>query len=281
MQRKETAMAKKKVRKNSISSTKLYTFVWLGLTILLFLVVAQWSNAPSIPLEGATAVLTLIGTVAVGIERTIEASWDGVSLFRGKAWAKAALDQLEKFTQDLNEQMAPFHTRFEEAMAKIEQEYAKDKAKLEDAKKALETVQAQISQFQTIAPNIESINKAAAQANTAIAAVQGKYPEVDQVCTVGQVLINATTDFGASFKDNPGRRLISLMLGMFLGLCIVGPLWLDIFLAALGTTLPDSNLLPHAGVAITGLVIGLGSGPTHTLIRTLEEIKNKRQAANG
>ena len=261
-------------------TTKMWIFAWLGLTLLLFLAVAQWSNKPSVPIEGATAVLTLIGAVAVGIERAIEAGWDGVKLFRGQSWAKAALGRIDSFTRDLDKEMKPFQAEFDKALAAINEKYARAPEELAAAKEKLDELQKKLTEFQTMAPNMQAFSLATSGTNKIITELQDKYPEAVKVCGIGQEMLATTTDFWASFKDNPGKRLISLMVGMFLGLCITGPLGLDLFLAALGTTLPDSTILPHAGVAITGLVIGLGSGPTHTLIRTLEEFKIKSQANN-
>jgi hypothetical protein len=131
--------------------------------------------------------------------------------------------------------------------------------------------------------------------------------------------IQGATDFLATFKDNPGRRLLSIYAGCVLGLVVAGLLGLDVFRAVLdepagGATaqvaryasapgrpeaaaadehhgigdwpgsawdwLREATDFEHIGVALTGLVIGLGSNPTHEVIRVLQEYKKTRKSGN-
>jgi hypothetical protein len=82
-------------------------------------------------------------------------------------------------------------------------------------------------------------------------------------------------DVVATFKDNPGRRLISIYVGAVFGLLVSGMLSLDLFAAALQrpTATIGPSWLPHLGIVLTGLVMGLGSNPTHEVIRAVQEFK--------
>jgi len=56
-----------------------------------------------------------------------------------------------------------------------------------------------------------------------------------------QAIVSAT-DFAATFKDNPARSLISLSVGMVLGLLLAGVVGLDIFAAINETSAADGAL---------------------------------------
>ena len=89
-----------------------------------------------------------------------------------------------------------------------------------------------------------------------------------------QLTAKALTNFLDTFNDNPARRLISILLGCIIRVIAAGALSLDVLQATLGTT-PFRNV----GTAITGIVIGIGANPTHELIKTLQETKQRRRTA--
>jgi hypothetical protein len=80
-----------------------------------------------------------------------------------------------------------------------------------------------------------------------------------------------------SLADNPGRRILSIYLGALMGLVVAVILGLDVFAAVLGTV---STGLKY-GVAATGLVMCLGSSPTHEVIKVLQTIKQNQKAGVG
>lgn len=105
---------------------------------------------------------------------------------------------------------------------------------------------------------------------------------IDHAAAVASAAAGDLQSFIATFKDNPGRRIVSLCGGGILGLGTAACLGLDLF-AALGKT--DNSAatygLTHGlHVALTGLVIGLGAGSTHELIRLLQESKDTRKGLN-
>ena len=105
-------------------------------------------------------------------------------------------------------------------------------------------------------------------------------PDLEQALDTANAAINGLQDFLATFKDNPGRRLLSIYLGMVLGLGIAGVFGLDVFQAVLQTPGEPNNLLVDGRVILTGLMIGLGSNPTHEVIRSLQEYKEGRKGSN-
>ena len=77
------------------------------------------------------------------------------------------------------------------------------------------------------------------------------------------------SQFVGSVADNPGRRIISLYAGVAIGLIGSFVVGLDVFNATIGTTAGTGADSLKWGVAITGVVMGLGSAPTHELIKAL------------
>jgi hypothetical protein len=112
---------------------------------------------------------------------------------------------------------------------------------------------------------------------------------------------NRAADIAASFSDNPARRVLSLMAGSILGIAVASFMGLNVFLAILDAP-PDARAEPpavdaptgidagicddggpaaclngRAGVLVTGMLIGLGSSPTHEVIKALQ----RRRGYNG
>jgi hypothetical protein len=70
---------------------------------------------------------------------------------------------------------------------------------------------------------------------------------------------------------------------------IAGVVGMDVFQATLSPEAVGAaqaagqsaaRLFPYVGVAVTGLVIGFGSDPTHQVIEVLKEYKKARKAAS-
>jgi len=77
------------------------------------------------------------------------------------------------------------------------------------------------------------------------------------------------------FKDNPRRRRRSFFARFVVGMAIAGVTGLVVFETVYETPIPldQGTYLHHAGVVITGLLIGSGANPTHEAIRLLQEAK--------
>jgi len=84
----------------------------------------------------------------------------------------------------------------------------------------------------------------------------------------------------SAFSNNPARKLISLFAGAILGIVLAALTHVDLFRAS---GIADTQLGPFQwGVAITGVVMGLGSNPAHELINAITQFKiRQRQAVPG
>ena len=91
-----------------------------------------------------------------------------------------------------------------------------------------------------------------------------------------------SADFLAGVRENPGKQLLSIWAGTSIGMVVATALGIDVFAAILGPETVDvSGVQDPLGIVITGAVIGLGAGPTHELVRVLQEVKKSRRASNG
>jgi len=108
--------------------------------------------------------------------------------------------------------------------------------------------------------------------------------DADRATKVANTAIGGLQDFLATFKDNPGRRLISIYLGAILGLLVAGFFGLDVFAAATRSvstaTTASVSTCPRFMVLLTGVIIGLGSNPTHEVIRAVQEFKKGQKGEN-
>ena len=100
--------------------------------------------------------------------------------------------------------------------------------------------------------------------------VRAAFNDASQVAT-------GALDLVAALKDNPGKKIISLLIGAALGLIAAGFVGLDLFAAA-GAALPGGEDF-KVGVMITGLILGLGSNPTHQVVSVVTDAAKARRSA--
>ena len=253
--------------------------VALILLIAGILLTAWLSEEPNIKFASSTVVLSVIGASAVGIERVIEMIWTFIGLVGGVRWPLGSVvTEAQKLVTQLDEKLTPAYKKASQTIDKVAQANNWTQDKIDAAKNELSNLQANLDSIKTLAlydPNIQQMVTTASQG---ILAIQKTYPELENMTNIANLAVSDVTDFISSFKDNPGRKLISLYLGAFIGLGLSGFMGLDMFMAALETTSGPSDF--HLGVALTGVIIGLGANPTHEVISILKEMKLSRKAKN-
>jgi hypothetical protein len=259
------------------------------LTVILFFLVALCPVAPNNGFTGTAAVLSMITAVAVGIERIIEAFWTIIGMTKGAFWPLNLInEQVNGMVNNLDDKLRPVYEEAEKAMNELAEAEKWTTEKLAEAKKELDELKARTTQLKALAPDNQRVNMIAASAFQSISLLEKKYPQVVRNAEVAHQAIVGVSDFVATFKDNPGRRLISILLGMILGLLVAGVVRVDVFLAASGsapgavsqTTLFGTTVGVYWAVAFTGLLMGLGSNPTHEVIRAIQEYKKTRKSDN-
>ncbi len=254
--------------------------VALAFAILLVFQVDQPANAG---FTNATAAISFITGAAVGIERTMEAMWTTLSGFLGNYWPLNVVNkQVLALTTELDNSLKPFH---EEAIKQVEEakKIATDpviKKRLEDAPADIQRLKNRFDELRNLVPGNQRTQLLAAAAAQNVSYLEEKYGDIlldlKAAAAVADTAINGVQNFLSTFKDNPGRRLISIYLGAILGLAIAGMFSLDVF-KALDVTY---NGNAHVPIVLTGILIGLGSGPTHEVIRVIQEFKEKRKGEN-
>lgn len=243
------------------------------------------SNGNNSIFKESAPVLTFIGSAAVAIERLIEAVWTFIGGVAGTYWPLNLINkQVNAMVGELDSAIKPV---YEQANAAIDELAKAGKLVGDDIQKAKDEVAAlekRFNQFKNELPqDNERVQLLVATASQHADYLKKKYneaaPKIDQAKSIADASINGLQNFVASFKDNPGRRLISIFLGVILGLVVAGYFRLDLFQAIL--TPPTDWPKEHIGyIILTGIVIGLGSSPTHEVIRAVQEYKKSKKGEN-
>jgi hypothetical protein len=242
------------------------------LLLVLTLFVAIALPPPKVNPQNAAAMLTLITAGAVAIERTIEALWTVVGA-NGKPWwpFTEVGNRVKDLLNTLDANLAPLRNEAGNIVGNVE-----DAAAMAREFPNLSQADWLISNLATLGPSNRRARDLAKAAS--ISAQWFKDTRAQQnirdAAEKVQFTAKTLTNFLDTFNDNPARRLISILLGCIIGVIATGALGLDALQATLGTT-PFRNV----GTAITGIAIGLGSNPTHELIKTLQETKQRRRTA--
>jgi hypothetical protein len=247
--------------------------------LAIFFAVSQTATTAAAGGEAA-GLLALIAAAAIGIERVIEGFWSVMGQLKNSWWPlnemAARVGALET---DVNGRLTDVYANVEAVIKASGRTGEWVDSELAKARTEIDSMQRRIQELQGLAPGNQQINLFAATALQNIAMLEQKYPDIKASVGVANQAIAGLTDFAASFKENPARRMFSLLAGAILGLILAWVLRLDVFSAVFGST-PQAPLLPYVGVALTGLLIGLGSGPTHDVVAVLQEVKKLRATQN-
>jgi hypothetical protein len=106
------------------------------------------------------------------------------------------------------------------------------------------------------------------------------FGKVGTMSEIAGTALSGLGDFLGTFKDNPGRRLLSIQIGLLAGLFVAAVGGLDV-IAGVQNQGATAALAPATvgGIVFTGLLMGLGSSPTHEVISTLQQYKQQGKAA--
>jgi hypothetical protein len=242
---------------------------------------------PAAPNKGfindAGAVVTFVTLASVGIERILEGFWTFIGLTKGTFWPFTAFSlQITNLSSELNQTLSPFYQQLMQLIDEAKTANNWTDQQYNSAKKQATDLQASVDQIRTLAPGSPQATARASAASQLISAFQKQYPTLDTLATFANESISSLANSIVTPVDNLGRRFISLFLGVALGVVVTGVLRLDlvstIFQSSIGG-LPF-NLKFYWGVIVTGVVIGLGSNPTHEAIRVLQEFKNNLKGQN-
>jgi hypothetical protein len=213
----------------------------------------------------ASAALAIITGGAVAIERILEIGWTIVDLTKGSDWPSGP--EVKK----INEYVVWIIKRVDD-FATTEPKW---QGITEQAQTMIGKLQDTAAKLATVTSN-DDLSSAAALVDRQITELKARFPELSNQQGLNQMVNEvsmATNDLKSyldTFSDNPTRKVISLFAGSIIGMVAAYLLWLNIYQAAIG----GSTTAPSYWVPITGLVIGLGSNPTHEVIQAIKQYKS-------
>jgi hypothetical protein len=228
------------------------------------------------------ALFAVLAGSALGIERIIELGWTAVSLGVGAWWPITNVsNNVNELVNSFTSAIKPFYDQAETLIEKMRNGNDEAKARAAQADEVLAKIKEEIGNLQGMSlPQfhvlISAIGARTSQLQVLVKEAGELSPLVDQTLDVISSLVG-------SFKDNPGRRLISLFVGIIIGLPVAAAIGLDIFqVPATEVATTEANEISYTtiGVIVSGLVIGLGSNPTHEVIKLVQEAKRKFKGDN-
>lgn len=250
----------------------------IATALLAVVVVVVWIAADDTTggAANAAATLALIGFTAVAIERVIETGWTVFGGVLGSYWPlKQVSKQVDALVTQLNAALEPLQDDIGGAMNGVSAAANAVAASKATANAVLGQLTAQLKQLEGEPrgnQRARAISRVAARYVEQAKVIMGEAaPAIAPV----QSALDALQGEVDSLTDNPGRRLISLYLGVILGIGVAYAFDLNLFHAALAGGATGEKYL-----ILTGVVIGLGSNPTHELIRAIQEYKKSQKSSS-
>lgn len=276
-------------------ASKTVRYVWLGLVLLLTVcgftagLLADSGDGSNAGFADATAVIVLVTAIAAGVERIIEVIWNTVDRKSGAGgwWPLSevvgTLKLVEKSTNELlGPPLADVKSLLDQGKDLADDgsditDRARDAA--ERINERLEATKNAIENAQVLAPGSARFAALARAGDdfTRDALLIAREAQIQSdklekaLADVADGLAEAT-DIVAGFSDNPARRSMSIALGVSIAMLVAGYLQLNLFVAILGAETPG-DLIGWKGVLATGIVMGLGTNPTHEVIKALQRRK--------
>jgi hypothetical protein len=264
--------------------------------------VIAWFIAPAnanLGFKDSAAVLAFISLAAVAIERTIEGFFGLMAGRFGQWWPlKAVKVEFDTFEAKTNETLGPVVRQTVDELTAAKDLAGQSKDEVARIQGLIDRVDAeQVRLSARLADATTKLNPGSERlalvgdVNTAMTTfLHGIHTQSATYTTGAQALLATTGEAAdrasaiiASFQDNPARRLASLLLGASLGVLVAAGVGLNLFAATLvgpdGSTRDLPQLVAGTfGVVLTGIVIGLGSAPTHEVVKSLQTYKDSRTA---
>jgi hypothetical protein len=267
------------MKTKDLSEKRTYLIILIvstSILVIVALLIAQFSRNPNTLTKDATQYLGLITIIAIGIERVMEGFWTVIDVYKESWWPRNLKASIEEFTSGLGGGIPSFVAAIDQTINNVNTNVL-DANKIGQAKEDLKALGDKIKELEKATTDIKNVRRVLGASTQILKSVETKYPKIIETTDGLHEILTQTSDFLDTFKDNPGRRLISLYFGALIGVILAGILGLDVFIVAMGPASASSNLFPYWGVALTGILMGLGSSPTHEVIRAIQEVKNSKK----
>jgi hypothetical protein len=262
---------------------------------ILALVIAP--AKPNVGFSDSAAVLAFVSLVAVAIERIIEGLFVVLAGPLGEWWPfSLAKNEFDRFETQTNDLLGPIVNQTISELDGAKAVGSKSQAEIDAIDSQIEMLRADQTR---LSQRYAEVTAKLAPGSSRLARVGEINTEITKQLTavhtqfsasIGQArtLLSAATETAdratlilSSFKDNPARRLASLALGTSLGMLVAGAVGLNLFLATLVTAEGSTSALPamvsgSLGIVMTGIILGLGSAPTHEVVKSLQAYRDNR-----
>jgi hypothetical protein len=176
---------------------------------------------------------------------------------------------INTMASNLDKELEPFYQQLTKVVEDAKNAGQLSQEQFDAANNEITDFKNVIGQLKQLAPGSQQATAIANNVSQQISNFQQKYKTFDNEATIANQAISDFANFIVTSPDDLGRRFISLFLGTYLGLVVAWVLGLDL-LQAIFTT----SLAFHLGIVLTGLVMGLGSSPTHEVIQVLQNWKS-------
>lgn len=244
----------------------------------------------------AASVLTFASLLAVGIERTVEFVWllvDAARPLGGYFPLNVLMKQFAEVDTQTDRLLGEMFDRTRTVLDQVigtgdrtAEEVATIRAKLDEVEAQRVNLAARFEQVRKLAPGSGRLGATAAIADEVSTSMHAALNGLGDAAVATQLAIvtvrssaQTALEVIAALGDNPSRRIASLLFGASLGMLATGMIGVNLFEATLGDLAPGAPELVLAGrlgVVITGIIVGLGSGPTHEVVKGLQRYKEAR-----
>lgn len=265
-------------------TTSIIVIVANALLVLAIAAVFMYAPPSNAGFKDATSALAFVGGAAVAIERIIETGWTFLGAAFGTYWPLGAIQkQVGSLVADLDRSLKPFHDRLKGELDALAKAGTLTMDEVAHGKQEIDRLKTRFDTLSGMGVDNQKVQLLVATASQNVSHLYGKYKgvveDIDRANAAATSAISGVQSFLVTFKDNPGRRVISMYAGAVMGVGVAGVFGLDLFQAVLE---PGPGGLPYQSlrVVLTGLVIGLGSNPTHEVIRAVQEYKKSQKAEN-
>jgi hypothetical protein len=219
--------------------------------------------------------LAIITGAALVIERALELLWALIDSNLGSFWPLSrARERVDNGVKALDELIEPTRQKLLAAAAEIP-DAAQVKAAIEAAFKAIPRPE----NLKGLTNN-QTLDEIAVAASSKINQLLTAHPGLRQRLGTNVDLAGDLLGIGQGiledFKDNPGRKVISIYFGAILGVGVATVAQVDVFHAT-----ESEAVFGDLAVPFTGVLMGLGANPTHEVIAALKKYKeSKKQPAS-
>jgi len=261
-----------------------YVVLVIGLLLLAAIwLLAAFRGSPvdtSHDPAAAASILALAAALAVGVERSLEVMWTVVDQVAKNPWYpfSSQAESLDDFANRVRDITKPALDQAQRAADELKTRGGTAPADLAVLDKQIADLQANVrakldAKDPKVAGGLQSLQ-------TALDEMARNLASTDAAPVLGAAVagLDALDNYLTSISSdpNPGRRIMSLFLGSYIGLAAAWIFGIDVIHAALGTH--DSSGQVHWALAVTGVVIGFGSVPLHELISAVQAFRNAQPA---